>query len=142
MEYLVGAVLMFVLLIAGNIALREPKRKLDNTQIKYTQSYVYSLVAPLLNALPDEKPMLKTQATDYIQSSYVRVVILDGSAYWIKDHALFTAEVSDGVVAKETTRRVDTMAMSKVELDKTLFIVEKLREGLDNDNGGTRKPKL
>ena len=142
MEYLVGAVLMFVLLIAGNIALREPKRKLDNTKIKYTQSYVYSLVAPLLNALPDEKPMLKTQATKYIESSYVRVVILDGVAYWIKDHALFAAEVSDGVVAKETTRRVDTMAMSKVELDKTLFIVEKLREGLDNDNGGTRKPKL
>lgn len=133
---------MFVLLIVGNLVLREPKRKLDNTQIKYTQSYVYSLVAPLLNALPEEKPGLKTQATDYIESSYVRVVILDGSAYWIKDHVLFTAEVSDGVVAKETTRRVDTMAMTKVELDKTLFIVEKLREGLDNDNGSTRKPKL
>lgn len=142
MEYLVGAFLMFVLLIVGNIVTREPKRKLDNTQIKYSQSYVYSLVAPLLQYLPGEKPGLKSQATDFIESSYVRVVILDGSAYWIKNHTLFTAEVSDGVVAKETTRRVDTMTMSKVELDKTLFVVEKLREGLDNDNGGTGKPKL
>jgi hypothetical protein len=30
------------------------------------------------------------------------------------------------------------MSMSSVELDKMLFIMDKLREGFENDSGGTR----
>ncbi len=41
----------------------------------------------------------------------------------------------DGTVDKDSTTRVDTDSMSKVQLDKMLFIVDKLREGTFDDSG-------
>ena len=139
MEYFLGSIVTFVIIIIANRVLREPFKALRNKEIRHTQSHIYSLVSPLLQFVPDDKPMKPTQATRHIENSYVRVVIVEHSAYWIKDHTLYTAEVSEGGVDKSTTRRVDTMTMDKVQLDKTLFIVEKLREGLENENGGTGK---
>jgi hypothetical protein len=97
------------------------------------------LIAPVLDYVPKDRVKINTQSSKFVEDSYIRVVIVESSAYWIKDQALYTADVSEGAVDKSTTRRVDTMAMDKVQLDKTLFIVEKLREGLNNDRGGTGK---
>jgi len=139
MEYIVGALLMFGALIAGNRLLREPVRQLQDSKIRYTQSYVYGLIAPMLQHIPDDTPSQPRQSRSFVEKSYVRVLVLEDSAYWIKDNALYTAKIIEGAVDKETTQKVDTMTMSKVELDRTMFIVEKLREGLDNDNGSAGK---
>lgn len=139
MEYFLGGLFTFAILLIANRVLREPIRESRDAKIRYTQSHIYSLMSPLMQFVPEETNRQPTQATKYIENSYVKVIIVDQSAYWIKDNALFTAEIVDGAVDKATTRRVDTMTMDKVQLDKTLFIVEKLREGLDNENGGTGK---
>lgn len=140
MEVFLGAIVTFTIILAANLTIRKPMSKLAGTKIRYTQSHVYSLMAPILRYVPDDMVERKpTQSGDYRQSSYVRVIILDDYAYWIKDQALYVAEIVDGFVNKETTRRVDTMTMDKVELDKTMFIVEKLREGLDDEDSGTGK---
>jgi hypothetical protein len=66
----------------------------------------------------------------------IKVIIMDNMAYWIKDNALYVADMSiDGTVNKETTRRVDTMTMNRVQLDKMIFIIDKLREGTLDDSG-------
>lgn len=127
-------------LVAANRFIREPYIEARTTKLKYTQSHIHSLLSPLLQYVPEDRPRVETQSNNFVKNSYVRVLVMDDSAYWIKDHSLFTADLVDGEVAKETTRKVDTMAMSKVELDRTMFIVEKLREGLDNADGGTGKP--
>lgn len=142
MEYFLGSALTLAIILIANRVLREPIKKFQTKEIKYTQSHIYSLVAPLLQFVPEDKKKTPTQATKYIENSYVRVVVLDRSAYWIKDNALYTAQIVEGAVDKSTTRQVDTMVMDKVQLDKTLFIVEKLREGLDNDSGSTGKPQI
>jgi hypothetical protein len=68
----------------------------------------------------------------------IKVIIIDNSAYWIKDNTFYTAYLSvDGTVDKNTTRTVDTMTMDSVELERMLFIMDKLREGLNNDSGST-----
>ena len=60
---------------------------------------------------------------------------MDNQAYWIKDSIFYMADMSnDGGVDKDTTRRVDTMTMDKVQLKKMMFIIEKLTEGLENDS--------
>ena len=65
-------------------------------------------------------------------------MIVDGLAYWIKENVFYKSEVlTDGVDPGEA-QPVDTIGMSSVELDKMLFIMDKLREGLDNDSGSTR----
>ena len=45
-----------------------------------------------------------------------------------------------GLVDKNTTRKVDTMTMDSVELEKTQFIVQKLTEGKQDDSGNQWKP--
>lgn len=72
------------------------------------------------------------------QKTTLKVIIMDNLAYWIKDNAFYMADMSaDGTVNKDTTRLVDTTTMNKVQLDKMLFIVDKLAEGNLNDSGGT-----
>lgn len=138
MEYFLGSIITLIILVVSNIVLKPVVSKTRDMSIKYSQSYIYALMAPLLDYVPRDVEKLNTQSMKYIENSYVRVVIVDSSAYWIKDNALYRADMVAGAVDKSTTTRVDTMTMDKVELEKTLFIVEKLREGFD-DNSGARE---
>lgn len=140
MEFTIGALTAMAIFVFANLALKSPIKKVSAEKIRYSQSHVHSLISPILEYVPEpsiEQP--PSQSSNFIKDSYTRVLILDENAYWIKDQALYTAEILDGMVNKETTRRVDTMTMDKVELDKTMFIVEKLREGLDNDSSSSGK---
>jgi hypothetical protein len=139
MEYAIGSLIALAIIVVGNKILKPYAKDLNRSVIRYSQSHVYSLIAPVLDYVPKDRIKINTQSSKFVEDSYIRVVIVESSAYWIKDQALYTADVSEGAVDKSTTRRVDTMAMDKVQLDKTLFIVEKLREGLNNDRGGTGK---
>jgi hypothetical protein len=71
----------------------------------------------------------KTQSTDYISKNSVRAIVVDNNMYWIVNNAFYVADIVDGNVEENTTRLVDTMTMDKVQLDKIMFIVDKLREG-------------
>jgi hypothetical protein len=104
---------------------------------RFSQSSMHEMVKHLL---PDDlfkpKPK-KTQSMVHEEKINIRVVILDGLAYWIKDNKIYEADLDSNGIDKNSTRIVDTMSMSKVQLDKIVFIVDKLREGLDDDSGST-----
>ena len=86
---------------------------------------------------------LKTQATEYEDSRSVRVVMTDSQAYWIRDNVFYTADISeDYSINKNSTRRVDTMGMDRVQLEKIMFIVDRLNEGGGNENSGPGDFKL
>ena len=60
---------------------------------------------------------------------------MDSKAYWIKDNVFYSADMApDGTVDKDTTQKVDTFSLNKVQLDKMVFIVDRLTEGLDDDS--------
>ena len=75
-------------------------------------------------------PAATTQSMKYFDSINLRILILEEQAYWIKNNAVFVAQVINGEIEKDTAKEVDTMAMDKVQLNKLMFIVEKLKEGL------------
>lgn len=109
----------------------EPKR------YSFTQSALHEIIKPLL---PDEIFKIEkknTQSYEYERKINVRVIILEGMAYWIKDNQFYEAEINDQGINKEASRIVDTIGMDKVQLDKMLFIMDKLREGLSNDSGNS-----
>lgn len=141
MEYVVGSLVTLAVVVVVNIVLRVAEKQPTQT-IRYSQSHIYSIMKPILDFVPLMGSFKETQASKYLQSLYIRVMVLENEAFWIKDNALYTANLVDGEVDKNTTRKVDTMTMNKVELEKTMFIVEKLREGQDHDNGSTGKPKF
>lgn len=119
------------------------KRKIEkNTKIfmpiRYSQSHIHDLVSPLLPPPMPVKKNVMSQSAKHESTTNIKVIIMDSSAYWIKDNTFYVADMlEDGTVDKETTRTVDTITMDRVQLDKMLFIMDRLREGFYDDSGGS-----
>lgn len=69
-----------------------------------------------------------SQSINHSNKFMVKVMVIDNNAYWVKDNMFFTADVEDGSVMPETTRQVDTLDMSKKDIDKMIFILDKLKD--------------
>lgn len=85
-----------------------------------------------------QKRRIKTQSQNHFKETNVKVIIVDNEAFWIKNNIFYKAQMSDQGVDKNTTQEVDTIAMDKVQLDKMLFIMDKLTEGIDDDSRSSR----
>jgi hypothetical protein len=108
--------------------------------VSYSQSHIFNILKPFAGILySTKKPIIKTQTTEYEKSQTVRVIMTEGQAYWIRDNVFYTADINeDYSVDNDSTRKVDTMSMDKVQLDKIMFIVERLTEDADNDGSNSR----
>lgn len=133
MEYLIGSlVTAFCFVILSSIVRKDPPVKYT---IRHTQSNTHSLIAPFIPVTYfDESPTV-TQARKHRQATQVRIVFFENKAYWIANNGFVEADVVGGEIQEETQRSVDIMSMDKIELDKMMFIVEKLTEGQINDSG-------
>jgi hypothetical protein len=103
---------------------------------RYSQKNIHYLVSPYIGVIPN-KPK-NTQSLKHFNKTNLKVIIVDGEAFWVKDNTLYTAKVNHEGVDKDTTSVVDTMSMDKVQLDKMLFIIDQLRDGNNNDSRGPR----
>ena len=75
-----------------------------------------------------EKSLKPKQSNKYLEKDMTKIMIVEDRAYWIKDNQLYMAKVKDGKIDNYSTQQVDTMAMDSVELERTMFVVEKLTE--------------
>ncbi len=80
----------------------------------------------------------KTQSRNHYDKTNVKVIIFDNNAYWIKDNIFYKAPMVDQFIDKDSAEQVDTIHMDKVQLDKMLFIMDKLREGIEDDSRSSR----
>lgn len=135
MEYLLGFVAAIVALSVFRFALSKNIKSDQLPKIKYSQSHIHEIIKQYIPNSFFGPLRKKAQSQNHRSEQYTRVVFLDNSAYWIKDNALFVADMENGIVDEETTRRVDTMAMNSVELEKVMHIVEALTEGQIDDRG-------
>lgn len=111
-------------------------------KIVYRQSHVHDLVGAEINKLISQPPKNNTQSRKLMSADELRVVFVDSLAYWIKDNCFYQARVIDGKIDDFSKKKVDTMGMNKVELDKMFFIVQKLTEGKQNDGRDPRHKGL
>jgi hypothetical protein len=144
MEYFLGALLTILTFIFAVRLLSKDVDKHTAPPIRYTQSHTHDLISPLLppGGLTGAYKPLVSQAQKHQDKTNIRVLFVDDKAYWIKDNQFMVAETEDGMVVNDTSTRVDTMAMDSVELDKMVFIVDKLTEGISNDRGDSGNPKF
>jgi glucan biosynthesis protein len=135
MEYFVGCLTTLITVFVINKAIKK-NINLNTNSVRYTQASIFSLINPFYESLTMFVPAPKTQASKFTESQSLRVLFLNDKAYWINSNKLYEADVFyNGQVDESSTKEVDTMGMDDVQLKKTIFIVEKLREGLDNDFG-------
>lgn len=137
MEYVVGAILTLVVIATANRLITKQLKNEKTTVVRYSQSHIYSIIAPMMFGYSAKMIKKNSQSYNYQDEAYIKVVVVDGKAYWIKENTFYTADVVDGTVNKESTKEVDTMSMNDVELKKMLVIVEALREGRQDDSGST-----
>jgi len=137
MEYLIGSLATFILVnMMSKRMINDKELKVKQTFV-YRQSHIFDLVKPLLPPLNTLKPERKSQAMNHENKTNVKVIIMGRQAFWIKDNMFYMADMDGQHINKESTRRVDTMAMDRVELDKMLFIMDQLRDRNIDDSGSS-----
>jgi hypothetical protein len=137
MEYLIGSLVTFMLInMMTKVMLKNKVVKQTKTFV-YQQSHIFELIKPLLPEIKSLKPEKKSQSINHENKTNVKVIIMGSNAFWIKDNMFYMADMDGHSIDKDTTRRVDTMAMDKVELDKMLFIMDQLRDRKINDSGSS-----
>jgi hypothetical protein len=143
MEFFIGSVVTIIAYVVTNRLINNGAAgSMRIPAVRYSQSHVYSLVSPYLDFAPLATTKALTQAQNYYNNVYVKILVANGKAYWIKDNTFYVAEFKEGMVDKDTTKAVDTMSMSKSEISQMMFIVEKLKEGSHDDNWNPGKPRL
>jgi len=136
MEYLLGSLVTLLVIFVGNRVIRKNAEGLSPAGIFYTQSVIHSTLMPILPTNKELRSVAfkKTQASEFYNKTSLRVLFLEDKAYWIKENTFYMADVVDGVVDENTTSKVDIMGMDTVQLKEMSFIVDKLTEGIDDEN--------
>jgi hypothetical protein len=120
------------------IKISNKKRMIFLNKNKYRQSSIYEMVKDVVPKQRFDKPKVITQSQRHIQKNMLRVVIADGSAYWILNNVFYTANAINGRVDEETIKPLDIENMPTKELDKMLSILDDLKQGVGpNDSSGT-----
>jgi hypothetical protein len=132
MEFLLGtitATLVIFIFIVFLINKRNKRKQFF--LIRYSQSHIHRILSPLLPQVEQISKISNksSQSNNHFKNTNVRVLLVEGKAYWTKDNVFYVSDIVDGDVDKNNAQVVDTMGMDKVELDKMLFIIDQLRRG-------------
>ena len=140
MEYLliVGLTLLSYWSI---IKISNKRRMIFLNKNKYRQSSIFEMVKDVVPKQRFDKPKVITQSQRHIQKNMLRVVIADGSAYWILNNVFYTANAINGRVDEETIKPLDIENMPAKELNKMLSILDDLKQGVgpnDSSSSGNK----
>jgi len=120
------------------IKISNKRRMIFLNKNKYRQSSIYEMVKDVVPKQRFDKPKVITQSQRHIQKNMLRVVIAEGSAYWILNNVFYTANAINGRVDEETIQPLDIENMPTKELDKMLSILDDLKQGVGpNDSSST-----
>lgn len=138
MEYIVGflSALVFIYILVKI----QDKYDVLSERVKFlraSQSRNHQLFNKHINNKIKKTKKCISQSIKHDKNINIKVIIMDNQAYWIKDNVFYTADIAQGTVDKDTTRVVDTMTMNKVQLDKMIFIIDRLREEAFDDRWGS-----
>jgi len=134
MNNLLGALALTVplLLIIGYVVLFRNREVYEPMMTQSMLHNQYSMQKKYI-----EKVNRKSQSKTRKARENVKVIIVEDTAYWIQDNAFYTAPMINNLISKDSAIQVDTIHMDKVQLDKMLFIMDKLREGISDDSRGS-----
>lgn len=135
MEYIFPLLLTMLSFYSIIIVLKKiEKRVLKN--IRYRQSDIRESIKPFISKQVN-KAEKKTQMDKMLEKNSVNVMIIDNQAYWVFNNVFYTANFIDGNVDTESTKPIDTSNMSKKDMDKMFFILDKLGDGKTNDSSSS-----
>lgn len=134
-------ILGLTLCLSSYIIYKEKKRK-TFSNITYSQSSIHNLIKEFLPKDLYEKPRQPSQSSKHIEKNTVKVIFIEGKAYWVSNNIFYCADAVGGNVDLDSTEPVDTSNMSKRDIDKMLFILDNLKNGNNDDSSSTGNERL
>jgi hypothetical protein len=129
-EYFLGSLItLVVLFFIAKIFYNTNKTIVHKNKFRYSQSHIHSIVSPFLGSLNIEKKKVDKQSIKHYNKNNLRVIIVDGEAFWVRDNVFYSAQITPEGIDDSTTKVVDIISMDKVQLDKMLFIIDQLNDG-------------
>lgn len=139
MEYLIGSLITLGLVYGCLLLTRNSPEANFEINVEHSQSHMHNILFPFLPTNEEIEAMtpVNCQTLKHSNKMYLNILIVEKNAYWIKDNAFFVADILNGEIVTESAKKVDTMSMDKLELDKMEFIVDLLTKGKTDDRGIT-----
>lgn len=136
MEYFLGSLITLLCIIFLNMKINK-NVSLRLSAPLFSQSRKFDLIKIYFIKKPND-----TQSLNDRKKFSHRALVYGNAAYWIEDGYLVAADLVNGQIDRDSKKKVDTHSLNKVELDRVIFIVEKLTEGDDNDSGNSRNKEF
>jgi hypothetical protein len=119
---------------------KKARKKFSKTL--YRQSDIHRLLKYFFSIRLPNNEGPSSQLTKRKEKSMIKVIFVDNQAYWVSENTFFVAESVNGEIQRQTARPVNTNGLSKVDLDKMLFILDSLKNGSKNDSGSSGNERL
>ena len=130
----VGLTLPFVWVILKLMRKRARKRF---SKTLYRQSDIHKLLKYFFSIRLPNNEGPSSQLTKRKEKNMTKVIFVDNQAYWVSENTFFVAESINGEIQRQTARPVNTNGLSKIDLNKMLFILDSLKNGSKNDSGSS-----
>ena len=135
----VGLTLPFVWVILKLMRKRARKRF---SKTLYRQSDIHKLLKYFFSIRLPNNEGPSSQLTKRKEKNMTKVIFVDNQAYWVSENTFFVAESINGEIQSQTARPVNTNGLSKIDLNKMLFILDSLKHGSKNDSGSSGNERL
>jgi len=135
----VGLTLPFVWVILKLMRKRARKRF---SKTLYRQSDIHKLLKYFFSIRLPNNEGPSSQLTKREEKNMTKVIFVDNQAYWVSENTFFVAESINGEIQRQTARPVNTNGLSKIDLNKMLFILDSLKNGSKNDSGSSGNERL
>lgn len=139
MEYFVGSILTVIFIIIFQLIFKKYVKRKSVNSLRYSQSRTFQLLFSFIEIMANKSKPKRSQSVLHKRNFETRIAFMDNYAYWIKDNCFYMAPVIDDEINMDEKIQVDTMSMDAVQLKKMLYIVEQLREGLEDDSWNSGK---
>jgi hypothetical protein len=124
-------IIFFVLTFVTSLGIISYSQKLRYEgvrQVMKSQSSIYNIVKQFTPKVPKTNDQINSQSRNYVSEKMIRIIAIDDYAYWVKDNKFFSASLLDGKIDHSTTQEVNTINMSQNDVDKMLFILDRLKD--------------
>lgn len=129
-EYLTGSLsTLIVLFVVAKFFFKNENINQPKNNFTYSQSHIHEIIKPLLSSVKFEKKKINRQSRNHEERTNVKVIILEDKAYWVIDNIFYVADINENGFDKNNAQVLDIINMDRVQLDKIMFIVDKLRDG-------------
>jgi hypothetical protein len=137
MQYLIASGLTLVVSWAILVIIKKRNNK-KYLSLSYRQSDMHEILKYFFSLNVQEKDKPLSQFQKRLDKSMLKVIVAEDQAYWVLDNVFYVADALDNQVDPETARPVNVENMSRLEMEKMLFILDSLKDGeVKNDRSGS-----